>query len=219
MLFRRSAVLLVCCSALSAATIYDLKTDWNDISNPNGVWAYRQDGSLLLHNDVSVCCPAGCGITAAWSPGPQRGAFLPLWAKATGDNTAAGFLAEDIIVHSVDDANGNSGAGEANVTWTAPMAGMLDISGGLWYAHAGFVRNNDFILTLNGAMLASGTISATNGRNRANPLTFIESGLSVAAGDVVQLQVQRNPGQPFGSFAGVNLTIAETPNGGAVPES
>src|SRR5436190_24232492 len=101
MLFRRSTLFLVFCSALSAATIYDLKTDWSDTNNPNGAWAYRQDGSTLPHNDVSVCCSPGSGINAAWAPGSVLGNFLPLWAKATANNTAAGFLAGDIIVHSV----------------------------------------------------------------------------------------------------------------------
>src|SRR2546422_3848490 len=71
------------CSAVSAATIYDLKTDWSDTNNPNGTWAYRQDGSTLPHNDVSVCCGSpGFGINAAWAPGSVAGNFLPLWAKA-----------------------------------------------------------------------------------------------------------------------------------------
>ena len=181
---------------------YDLKADWSDTNNPNGVWAYRQSASILPHNDVSVCC---AGLTGAWAPGSVAGNFLPLWAKATGNNY--GFLAGDIIVHSVDVSNGNPSLGEANVIWTAPVAGIIDISASLWYSHFPIVRSNDFILTLNATTLTSGTLNATNS-DRAHPLTFIESGLNVNAGDVLQLQVQQTPGQPAGSFNGVNLSIA-----------
>src|SRR5436190_22848687 len=127
MLFRRSTLFLVFCSALSAATIYDLKTDWSDTNNPNGAWAYRQDGSMLPHNDVSVCCAPGFGILGAWAPSPRGGNFLPVWAKATGNNSGSGFLAGDILFHSVDGLKGNPDLGEGNVTWTAPVSGSIDI--------------------------------------------------------------------------------------------
>src|SRR5215471_706195 len=111
-LFRGATLLVVLCSAVSAATTtYDLKTDWSDSSNPNGVWTYSQGFPLsskitLPHSDVSVCCPPGSGITAAWAPSSNLGNFLPLWAKATADNVPAGFLAGDIIVHSTDNTKG-----------------------------------------------------------------------------------------------------------------
>jgi hypothetical protein len=218
MVFQLSTLLLVLCSTLPAATIYDLKTDWSDTNNPNGVWAYRQGSNTLPHNDVSVCCGGpSAGITGAWAPSPFAGDFLPLWAKATGNNSASGFLAGDIIVHSVDGFNGNPTLGEANIIWTAPMAGTIDISGSIWYAHFPLVRSNDFVLMLDATKLASGTVSATNGATRANPLAFGVSGLGVNAGDVVELIVERSPGQAAGSFDGVNLTVTETP-GAAVPE-
>src|SRR5215471_4363381 len=104
MVFQLSTLFLVFCSTLLAATIYDLKTDWSDTNNPNGVWGYRQGSTLLPHNnDISVCCGGpSSGITAAWAPSPFSGDFLPWWARATGNNSASGFLAGDITVHSVD---------------------------------------------------------------------------------------------------------------------
>jgi len=202
-------------AALSAATIYDLKTNWSDTNNPNGVWAYRQGASILPHqSDLTVCCGSSFGITGGWAPGSQGGNFLPMWVQTTGDNpNPLNWLAGDIVLHSVDGFNGNPALGEANVTWTAPMAGTIDISVGIWYAQSGFGRSNDVTLMLGATTLDSGTVSEANGKNRANPLTFGAAGLNVNPGDVLTLQVQRSPGQGAGSFAGVNLTIAETSKG------
>lgn len=207
----RNFYLLLFVPALPAVTVYDLNSGWSDANNPNSVWAYRQGSNALPHNDVSVCCPAGYGITAAWAPSGQVGNFLPLWAKATANNPGAGFMAGDIIVHSVDGFNGNPALGESNVTWTAPAAGTISISGGVWYAHGGYNRSNDFLLLLRSTTLASGTVSAVNGATRSSPVTFSASGLTVNAGDAVELLFRRSVAQAAGSFAGVNLTITETP--------
>jgi hypothetical protein len=95
-LVRRSTLLLICCSALSAAPVYDLRNDWSDTNNPNGAWAYRQGGTALPHNDVSVCCEAGSGVGTAWAPGSVAGIFLPLWAKTTASNATSGSVATTI---------------------------------------------------------------------------------------------------------------------------
>jgi hypothetical protein len=208
-------IVLLCSAASAASTTYDLKADWSDSANPNGAWTYSEGFPLsskitLPHNDVSVCCggPSG-GVTAAWAPSSHLGNILPLWAKATGDNSASGYLAGDIIVHSTDGANGNPSLGFANVSWTAPADGTVEITGAIWYAHFGLSRSNDFVLVLNDSnVLASGTVSATNGRDRGNPIVFARQ-LRVKAGDVILFYVVRSPGQVFGSFAGVNLTITE----------
>jgi len=42
LLIRCTTLFLVYCSAVPAAAIYDLRTDWSDTNNSNGAWAYRQ---------------------------------------------------------------------------------------------------------------------------------------------------------------------------------
>jgi hypothetical protein len=214
----RFRVTLVCAAMVGATTCvqantitYDLNADWSNANNPNSVWAYRQGANLLPHpSDIgTACCVPGSGITGAWAPSGIVGNFLPFWVKATGNN-AAGFQTGDIIVHSVDGFNGNPALGETNVTWTAPVAGTIDITGSIWYAHFPLARSNDFRLELGANLLASGTIGALTGHDRANPLNFSSLGLSVSAGDVIEFIVQRSAGQSAGTINGVDLTIIET---------
>lgn len=190
-------LLLASPSATTAATIWDLSADWSNAANPNGPWAYRQGSNPL---------PALTG--GGWAPGTQTGNFLPFWARATASNVA-GFQAGDIVVHSVDPQNGNPSLGEANVTWTSPVSGVVDVSGLLFYAQFPLSRSNDFVLTLNSVVLATGTVSEANGYDRSNPLQFAASGLAVQPGDVLQLTVSRTAGQSDGSIAGVGLTITQ----------
>jgi hypothetical protein len=191
-------LLLASPSVASAATIWDLATDWSDSANPNGPWAYRQGSNAL------PALAAG-----GWGPGTQPGNFLPFWAKASADNVA-GYQTGDIIVHSVDGQNGNPSLGEANVAWTSPISGVIDISGFAFYSQFPLGRSNDFTLMLNSTVLATGTVSSTNGYDRSNPLQFAATGVAVSAGDVVQLVFHRTPGQSDGSIAGVGLTITQT---------
>lgn len=212
MRFPRSVLFLVACITLSAATIYDLKADWSDTNNPNGPWAYRQGTTLLpFQPGLGVIC---CGVLpfGGWAPSANPHAFLPMIVRSV--LAAEGALPGDIWIHSVDDGNGKSANGQANVTWTAPSDGVIDIALGLWHAQTSYNRSNDFYLTLRTALLDSGTISATNGKTRINPYTFNTTGLSVHTGDVIQLTLQRTPGQFSGTSTGVNLTITLTP----VPE-
>lgn len=56
-------------STLSAAVVYDLKTDWSDLVNPNGPWSYREGNNVLPHvadwqglsGDFTGVQPAGRG--------------------------------------------------------------------------------------------------------------------------------------------------------------
>jgi MYXO-CTERM domain-containing protein len=202
----------------SASTIvYDLQTDWSNSSNPNGPWTYRQGTAALpFQPDLGdACCTPTDGIGGAWAPGQVSGNFLPFWAQAVADTP--GYLSGDVLVHSVSSPNGNTALGEANVIWTAPTSGVIDITGGLWYAQWALQRSNDFTLTLGATLLAQGTVSFNDIYDRSSPLTFALSGLTVNAGDVLMLTVQRSAGFANGTIAGLNLTVTQTPSS-AVPE-
>ncbi len=122
-------------------------------------------------------------------------------------------MAGDIVVHSVDGANGNPALGLATITWTSPAYGTVTLSGGVWFAQPTVNRSNDFVLTdlANDTVLASGTVSATNGFDRLNPDKFSTNApFAIGEGDVIALTFAGSPGQTFGSFSGVDLTIDET---------
>ncbi|SEM07209.1 hypothetical protein SAMN04489760_103188 [Syntrophus gentianae] len=191
--------------ALSATT-YDLATNWSKIDNPNGTWAVWK-GSELLQHQVGDGSPMTAGMDF-FAMGNEGGNFLPAWWQGTNDN---------IYTHSWDSANGGS-PGESILTWTAPEAGTISLSGCVWYDHAGVNRSNDFSLYLGSTLLASGTISYASHNGEANALTFYDAlvtgqtltDLAVSAGDTVSLWIVQSQNQTYGSVAGVELTITET---------
>lgn len=187
------------CVPAHAVVVYDLAADWNLPSNPNGAWAYLQ-GTTLLPYQANVVPLGG----PAYAPGPNGGNFLPLVWESGGV----------VYVHSVDSFNGDPGLGEATITWTAPSAGTIDISGYLYYDHPGQFRSNDFSLVLSSTSLATGTISYLSSYDAAHQFTLGFSSLAVSAGEVLSLTLQRSAGFSPGTIAAMDLTITETP----VPE-
>jgi hypothetical protein len=185
------------------ATTWDLRADWSNTSNPNGPWEFLQGvGALPAQSDVA-------GFGPGFAPGVVAGNFLPFWVQASGDDATTGYLTGDILVHSVDPFNGNPALGETSVSWTSPISGVIDVAGELWYAHNPQVRSNDFELRLNSTLIASGIVGSTSGYDRANPLAFGATGLTVSQGDVVSLILRS--GQAAGAINGVNLTITPEP--------
>ncbi|HLH98023.1 MAG TPA: hypothetical protein VKW08_23195 [Xanthobacteraceae bacterium] len=179
----------------AGATTYDLVADWNSSpsSNPNGPWVYLQGTTLLLYQSDLV--PFG---DPGFAPGPNFGNFLPaFWQPVAGG---------DISIHSVDGHNGNPSLGNATLTWNAPADGRINISGYLYYDQIAVERSNDFILSLGGTTLTSGTISYLD--QSKTLLSF--NGLSVTSGEVLSLTLERSPGQDNGSITNLDLTVNET---------
>jgi hypothetical protein len=200
---------LLASGAAHALPVWDIGADWSTVANPNGAWSLRQGTTALPGATFSS------PFADVWAPGTQGGTFLPFWAKAVADDPTSGaintFLAGDVVVHSVDANNGNLSLGEANVAWTSPISGVVDISGALWFAQSPTQRSNDFVLLLNGVSLTSGTVSAANGHDRSDPLAFGVAGLSVQQGDVVMLVIQRSGGMSNGAISGVRLSLTQVP--------
>jgi hypothetical protein len=125
-------------------------------------------------------------------------------------NNSTSWPGTDIIVHSVDGANGNPGNGEATLVWTAPVAGTIDVSGYLYYAFSpSTIRSNDFTLSLNSSVLQTGTLGPAQA-GPSNEVTVSFTNLSVTAGEQLSLVFQRTPGVTFGSADGFDLTVTET---------
>ena len=199
-----------------AVITYDLKTDWSDVSNPTGVWSYKEGTNLLPH--VAAWDPTEVGGTQpAWaiSGSLSSGELDPAWFKSTiRPLFSHDWLIGDVVTHTTDE-NG-TGNGPANVTWTSPLNGTVDISGVVWMGRDVF-RSNHWTLSLNGVPLTGGDISSGDTFNRASPFNFAagSSGASVlndvpvTIGDVITLQIVKT--STIGDFAGVNFTIDAVP--------
>lgn len=129
--------LFICFAAAVAPCIagpitYDLTSDWSDAVNPNGVWTYR-GGNNVLPNNVSNW--AGVTGQNAWAVGANTPpGFLPAWMKVAPSlepTLENGTVVGDIVTHTFDTGNGAPGYAESNVIWTAPSAGIADITGDL----------------------------------------------------------------------------------------
>ena len=199
-----------------AAAVYDLKGDWSDAANPNGVWAYREGLNTLPHVDNWPQLP-GSPFQPAWSRLGTNPNWLPTWFKSTTDNPGGlDFLTGDVVVHSTDTFRGP--AGVANVAWDSPMNGTVDISGGVWMA-GDIGRGNTWQLSLNDVPLTAGHIFSGDPFSRASPFDFSAgsggslalSGVAVSVGDEIRLDLIADNPNSGGFFVGVNFTIAPTP--------
>ena len=202
---------IVAVSSLASATVYDLGADFSEVANPNGVWSFSRGADLL--NKFTSSNPNAINSVAAngfWGVGAASNYESSIF-KTTGNGVdAAGytnndFLLGDILVHGT-----NPGGAPILITWTAPEAGDLSVSGSAWNAHTNVNRSQDISLSINDSVLASGTLS--NATNRPNALAFSGGGvLAVVAGDRIVFSVTPTAGQPFASIAGVDLAVDFTP--------
>ncbi|MCX5805887.1 MAG: VPLPA-CTERM sorting domain-containing protein [Proteobacteria bacterium] len=201
-----SIILMAPTLAMSAPIVYNLQSDWSKTDNPNGAWT-EWKGSTILPHQKGTGDPFSNGFDF-FAMGNSRGNFLPAWWKDTDGN---------VYTHSWDSSNGGS-YGKSILTWTAPQAGTISLSGSIWYAQPGLDRSNDFYLYIGDTLLASGTISEANHNGKANALAFLDAlypgqtltDLTVGADDVVKLLIVQSSGQTYGTVSGVELTIAET---------
>ena len=189
---------LMASSAAFASTTYDLAQDWSS-SNPNGPWAYWQ-GTKLLPYQPSVVPLLG---NPGFAPSPNYGDFLPLFWQTAGPGS-------DVYIHSVDSYNGNPGLGEATLTWTAPATGAIDVTGYLYFGQDPLPRSNDYVLSLGGATLQTGTLSDWTANGPANAVDVSFDNLSVTKGEILSLELYRTPGFAPGTEMGLDLTVVES---------
>jgi hypothetical protein len=194
---------LIAASSMASATTYDLVSGWNPPNNPNGPWAYLSGTTALPYQASGLNLP---GNTAGYAPGTAPGTFLPVfWLNGSV-----------VDIHSYDPINGTTASGEAFLTWTAPTAGTIDISGFLYYDQAPLQRSNNYVFNLGASTLQSGSLGFSNsGPSNQTLLSF--TGLAVTSGEVLSLEIVRTAGNPAdaGTITAVGLTINESP--AAVP--
>lgn len=194
-----------------AQTTWDLKSEWSNAANPNGVWSYNANGAPLTTFNPSF---TGDSFTPA-QPGWQGGGLIPIWFKSNSTSLNVNgvgtpdWLFGDVVLHS------GSGGGYTDVTWTSPINGTINISGAVW-AVRDISRSNNWSLYHGANLLTGGTIGSGDPYNRGSPFSFTlgsggagaVSNLAVVVGSVIQLRVGT---AGTGDYAGVNLTITAIP--------
>jgi hypothetical protein len=213
-------------AAISATPVsaYDLRTDWSEPANPNGPWSYREGSIVLPHNNGGAGDPIPF---PAYQPSKAPGNFLPAWFKMPNPLPNFDALAGDIIVHTNDNSNGNLALGNANVLFTAPVAGQYHIFGNLWNASTTLApsdfrpRPQDWQILVNGLVQDSGVLDAIPGHfTRSSPDTFDLLTVTLNVGGTIELDVFKDAAAQAGYFVGTNLTIdpVSLPPPSAAPE-
>lgn len=212
-----SLVGMVALAGAASGQTFDLNTDWSDTQNPNGAWSYREGNNAL---PAVASWQAGLGgwnvAQPGWARSQDGNNRLPFWFKSNGsENFVHDFIQGDVVVHTTDDTNG-VGQGFANVAWTSPSDGEVNVSGGVWMGRD-IGRANVWQIYLNDVLLTTGTIGSGDAYDRATPMGLNEgsggtnsvSDLVVSAGDVLRLEFQK--ASQAGDFVGVNMTISLKP--------
>jgi hypothetical protein len=217
----------ICCAAIALlfsaqaqATVFDLKSQWSDAANPNGVWTYREGNNALPHV-ASFQSTLGGWTTAqpGWAYSENGTNRIPFFFKSNGsENFARDYLAGDIIVHTTDATNG-VGNGKGNFLWTSPETGKVNVTGGVWMGRD-IGRANHWALAKNGTILTEGDIASGDAFSRAAPFSLAAgtggaaavSNLPIVTGDQITLTFTVTGAS--GDFVGTNLTFTTTP----VPE-
>lgn len=214
-----------------AGLTFDLADDWSDAGNPNGVWRYNASPGVALTNHFANYDP-GRGYFTNLQPAyayVQFGNFghIPAFLKAvsTAVDARHDLPLGHVYMHNNDPGNSPPGLANqpAGVSWTAPVDGDIEITGGMWQVQRYLGRIQDWSLKVNGVAVSSGTLTFTNGTSAA-PLSLASGSggsaalsRSVRAGDLLSLEFTRATGQPFGTFMGIDLHI-ELVQPAAVPE-
>lgn len=209
------------CDGAQTIRIYDLSADWSDATNPNGTWSYREGRNPLPH--VERFDPATfTGPQPAWARSENGQDRLPVWhrsRKLEKHISDTEVDAGDVACHSADDRNG-IGNGVANVAWTCPADGSVDIHAAAWMGRD-IGRRNTVALYLNDKQLTSGMIYSGDPWSRFRPFDLANGsggpaalrGLRLKASDQIRLEVVKASGA--GDFVGVQMQVVHRAQGPA----
>lgn len=215
-----AALCVLCfCGAATASTTFSLSENWSNTTNPNGPWSYNQGTNPLPL--TAVWTGAGSALVGcnqpAWAPSNNAGDFLPALMKPNSctakffgtdpHNGLANVMPGDIVVHTVDSANGHPSLGVATFHFTVPSGapGPYQITGSVWDAGLAFgtSRPQAWALLVNGVQKAAGTLAGNIPRSQAQKFNITAN---LAGGDTVDLELMRS-GSGFGFFVGTNMTL------------
>lgn len=195
----------LCLSTTATADIInDLTSDWSvsaglPVLAPE--WSLTYDGGQLLPGVANV---GGLDFYPVAQPGFQAD-FVPAWFQAAFDGADFTNPANieweigDIVVHT------DQTRGATSAIWTSNLAGLVDIAGSLWNPRD-FDRAQEYTITVNGVVLASGTITDATGRD--NRELFDVSSILVGIGDQIALNLSTLPGS-VEDYVGVTFAISD----------
>jgi hypothetical protein len=172
----------------STVTVYDLKTDWSETKNPNGVW------SVMIGTNVVPAVMSWNGFQGqyAYATSASGNGHIPVLLKVSVNNFEANQAQMgDLIVHAQDE-QGGPGLGQARIVWTAPSSGTIDIDGGLWLGRLSLKRSDDWTLAVAGAQKAAGKVAYNDGHTRNDPLQITQKQLPIMRDQTVVLQISRS---------------------------
>lgn len=186
---------------------------WSDGINPNGPWCFNHGGSplrsLRIASKVKVL-PRNRRMVGRYVRTMRSEFRFVANSSARPPAILIGYLAMSSCIPPTASGKGN---GLANVTWTSPVNGEINVTGSVWQGVDLDNRGSDWGLFLNGRVLTGGRLAVNNQISRANPyLVAIGTNgptalqhLPVSVGDVLSLQFRKSSG--FGVWAGVRMTI------------
>src|SRR5206468_1087262 len=119
-------------AAPAQPVVYNLANDWSDTANPNGVWSYNAAPGMPLTNHFDNYVPGQPAWAYAVAPNPGH---IPVFYKAVAAAQAPDDLPQGRVdVHNNDPSSSPSGLANspAGFAWTAPAAGAIQITGGMW---------------------------------------------------------------------------------------
>lgn len=201
-------------AAIAAVLVYDLQTDWSDISNPNGVWSYNDGGGAIVNHVANYLPGSFTNIQPAWVNAASGVGHIPSWFLST--NNIEDWLIGDVVTHTWDSStNSGSSTPDSNVTWTSPSAGIVNISGAVWLAR-NIGRAVNWSLAVNGTTVTGGSLFDGDVYDRANPFSLasgaggsgVLTGITVNAGDELKLSLATV--SPAGEFTGINFGVELT---------
>lgn len=194
------------------AQTWDLKTNWSDAANPNGVWSYNANGTAFTQHTNKLTSDPFTPDQPAWYDGSYW-----VWFKSTATSAPPGeWQNGDVITHTI------SYSGYTDVTWTSPFAGTIDISGSVW-ATRDIGRSNNWSLykdpATSATFLTGGTVGSGDAYSRSSPFQFstgsggasVLGNIPVTVGSVIQLRLGVSSGSIEGDYAGVNFTVTAVP--------
>ena len=201
------AGLTVLCAGVPAhATTYDLVAGFSG-SNPNGVWSYVANGSLM--GTYSAACPGSPTGIACWSNNQS----VPNLARVEA-NTTSGALTNGTVVYSVGYLNIDpQSIANAGVQFTAPTTGTYGFSGN-FIGDDSTGNSHGVSIVLNGSTsLFSG--AAITGTSSTDTFSFNQP---LTAGDTVLFTVGQGTNNPSYAYLTTGLQGTITLATPSVPE-
>ena len=194
-------------------TTWDAALEWSDADNPNDVWTYALDGTAMNPG-------------ADWGSGNNNffGTAQPAWQGGADDTPPMMYQSNGSAAGGstgLDSPVGTLGCfgqplsfdTSVSIIWTSPVAGDIEIIGGVWRM-LGFGGNIvDWSLSISGAEVTDGSLADGVGSSGTPIDLGAGSGgasvltTTVAIGDTVELAFTANAGSTFSDFTGFNLRV------------